>query len=100
MVAVWPERLYGIDFFENSSEIRDSNLVEIDENWSESDLRQGKQGSDIAKLIGEGLGTSWNGSKPLKPKSKIKKSRFWGLGGRWGPGGSVVLIFSFKRLYI
>ena len=65
--AVWPERLYGIDFFEKSLEIRYSNLVEIDENWSESDTRQGKQGSDIAKLIGKGLGTSWTHSRPLKP---------------------------------
>ena len=33
---------------------------------SKSDLGQGKLGSDIAKLIGEGLGTSWDGSRPLK----------------------------------
>ena len=31
LAAVWPERLYGIDFFEKSSEIRDSNLSEIDQ---------------------------------------------------------------------
>ena len=64
--AVWPERLYGIDLFEKSLEIRSSNLVEIDENWSGSDTRQGKQGSHIAKLIAEGLGTSWTHSRPLK----------------------------------
>ena len=56
-MAVWPERLYGIDFFETSLEIRDSNLFEISENWSEPDTRQGKRGSAIAKLIGKGLGT-------------------------------------------
>ena len=37
LAAVWPERLYGVDFFKKSSEIRDSNLSEIDENWSDSD---------------------------------------------------------------
>ena len=42
-------------------------LSEIDGNWSESDLRQGKRESDVAKLIGECLGTSWDGSRPLKP---------------------------------
>ena len=67
-MAFWPERLYGIGFFEKSLEIRDSNLVEIAENGSESDLRQGKWVSDIAKLIGEGLWTAWDGSRPLKPK--------------------------------
>ena len=34
-MADWPERLYGVDFFEKSLEIGDSNLVGIDENWSE-----------------------------------------------------------------
>ena len=67
MVAVWPRGLYGIDFFEKSLEMRDSNLSKIDQNWAESDLRQGKRGSDIAKLIGKGLGTSWTHSRPLKP---------------------------------
>ena len=57
-VAVWTERLYRSDFFEKSLEIRDSNLSQIDQNWAELDLRQGKLGSDIAKLIGKGLGTS------------------------------------------
>ena len=60
-MADWPGRLYGVDFFEKSSEIRDSNLSKIDHNWAESDTRQGKRASDIAKLIGKGLGTSWNG---------------------------------------
>ena len=55
--AVWPERLYRVGFFEKSSEIRDSILSEIGGHWSESDLRQGKRGLDIAKLIGEGKGT-------------------------------------------
>ena len=59
-MAFWPERLYGVDFFEKSLEQGYSNLVEIDGNWSESDLRQGKRGSNIAKLIGGGLGTPWN----------------------------------------
>ena len=66
MVADWPERLYGIDFFEKSLEIRYSNLVEIWESWSESGLGQGEWGSDIAKLIGKGLGMSWTHSRPLK----------------------------------
>ena len=34
-MADWPERLYGVDFFEKSLEIRDSNLVGIDGKWSE-----------------------------------------------------------------
>ena len=47
--AVWPERLYGIDFFENSLEIRDSDLSDIWEKLSESKPGQGKRGSDIAR---------------------------------------------------
>ena len=60
-------RVRGSIMFEKSLEIRDSILSEIDGNWSESDLRQGKRGSDIAKLIGKGLGTSWTHSRPLTP---------------------------------
>ena len=51
----WPGRLCGLDFFEKSLENGDSNLVEIDGNWSElgsvkpfweinSGKRSGKQG--------------------------------------------------------
>ena len=63
MVAVWPGRLYGVDFFE----------IEIDGHWSECELRQGEWGSDIAKLIGEGLGRSWDGYRPLTPRKKNLK---------------------------
>ena len=34
-MVFWPGRLYGVDFFEKSSEIRDSNLVGIGGKWPE-----------------------------------------------------------------
>ena len=36
--AVWPERLYGIDFFEKCSEFGPTHGREV-QNWSELDLR-------------------------------------------------------------
>ena len=66
LVAFWTERLYGIDFFEKSLDNKVSFFPEICENWFEPDTRQGKRGSDIAKLNGEGLGTSWTHSRTLK----------------------------------
>ena len=87
-MADWPERLYGVDFFEKSLEQGDSNLVKIDGNGSEPDTRQGKRGSDIAKLIGKGLGTSWTHSRPLKPRKKSKTPDFGVLGIDGGSGGS------------
>ena len=40
LVAVWPGRLYGVDFFEKSLEHGYSNLVEIDKKISEIDSIQ------------------------------------------------------------
>ena len=47
-------------------------ILSVDGNLSESDTRKGKRGSDMAKLIGEGLGTSWDGSEALKPEQQLK----------------------------
>ena len=49
MGAVWPERGYGIDFFEKSLEHGYSDLSEIHENWSEPEVRKGKRASTSGK---------------------------------------------------
>ena len=62
-MAVWPGRLYGVDFFEKSLEIRDSNLVEIDGNRSElgsikpfGEMNNGKWSRKRGERHGMGLG--------------------------------------------
>ena len=65
--AVWPERLHVcVLCLEKSLEMRDAQITEIDEHWSELDLRQGNLGWTIAGLMAEGLGRSWTHSRPLK----------------------------------
>ena len=74
--ALWPERPYRVDFFEKSCRPTVRELVENPENCPEMDVRKGNWASVIAKPIPEGLGTSWDGSRPQNPLPNIEKYRF------------------------
>ena len=62
-MAFWPGRLYGVDFFEKSLEIRDSIWSGIDENWSElgsvkgfGEMNSGKWSGKRGERHGMGFG--------------------------------------------
>ena len=60
MVAVWPERGYGVDFFEKSSEHGYSNWSKIDEKLSEMEPIQPFGACLVLEMTGEAQGTVWN----------------------------------------
>ena len=73
--ALWPQRPYRGDFFEKSCRVTVREMVENPENCPEMDVRKGNWASIIAKPIPEGLGTSWDGSRPQNPLPNIEKYR-------------------------
>ena len=67
--------------FEKSCRPTVREFVENHENLAEMDVRKGNRVSTIAKLIQEGLGMSWDGSRPQNPLPNVEKHQFSDLGG-------------------